>query len=160
LKAFYETGPSHGRQAKTAGSATLRSTQSSQRSGRTVGRGWRSGCPQCAPADASTPLNLGPPSTYATFHPQARLILIAALNAAASSGARHLGSEHLLLALLDTAAAPVVAVFTEQGVTSSTVREFITDLGNEPAAERLVGRPACEPGAAGRGSTVGSHRGG
>ncbi|MEU4476751.1 Clp protease N-terminal domain-containing protein [Micromonospora sp. NPDC023966] len=80
-------------------------------------------------------------SSEVRFDNHARRVLAAAIRLAARGGAGHVGTEHLLAALLAHGPTAVISAFEEQGVTAETVARYVTNLNGVAGAERLMAAP-------------------
>lgn len=76
----------------------------------------------------------------AKFDDDSRTILASAMLAAATDNSPQIGTEHLLLALLQRGPAEVVAVFAEQNLGVDSAQDLI-DQTRHDNGERLVSRP-------------------
>ncbi|WP_091307582.1 Clp protease N-terminal domain-containing protein [Micromonospora chersina] len=81
------------------------------------------------------------PSSEVRFGKDTKQVLAAAIRLAAGGGAEHVGTEHLLVALLAHGPTAVVSAFEEQGVTAGAMARYVAGLHGAAGAERLMVAP-------------------
>jgi ATP-dependent Clp protease ATP-binding subunit ClpA len=84
----------------------------------------------------------GPPRPSVRFDQATRQVLAAAVCDAGRAGANHVGTEHLLAALLTHGPTGVVELFAEQGITAQDVARYVGLMRGDLGVERLPGKPA------------------
>jgi len=95
-----------------------------------------------AAVGAGPPASVGGTNPDLRFDPQARAVLEQSLHVALRERAGHIGTEHLLAALVRTGPPDVVAWLAGRGATAEAVDALLVRLHGGPGVERLPAKPS------------------
>ncbi|MGW9198662.1 Clp protease N-terminal domain-containing protein [Micromonospora chersina] len=98
--------------------------------------------PECRTAGTVPPASVSGAAPGLRFDREARKVLEQAVLVALQERAEHIGTEHLLAALLRSGPPDVVAWFAARGATAEAVDALLAQLHGGPGVERLSAEPS------------------
>ncbi|WP_200216893.1 Clp protease N-terminal domain-containing protein [Micromonospora coerulea] len=126
---------------------------------------WHAPTAEPPPAADSRTAGTAPPASVSgaaqglRFDREARAVLEQALHVALQERAEHIGTEHILAALLRTGPPDVVAWLAARSATAEAVDALLTRLRGGPGVERLPAKPSRADRRNWRRATVRAHGG-